>query len=69
MLAFMRLCYALSALLRLASSLSCYSCKFDFALKDNDDDDNFGWCANETLVLKDPDEVVRQCAAWEMYCM
>lgn len=48
------------------ASLKCYSCQFSYNdIYDVDD----GWCANETLVQMDDDDVVRPCAPWETYCM
>ncbi|KAH7693040.1 hypothetical protein AAVH_39929 [Aphelenchoides avenae] len=54
------------SLISCANALSCYSCQFSYNdIYDIDD----GWCANETLLLMSPDDVIRPCAPWETYCM
>ncbi|CAD5234528.1 unnamed protein product [Bursaphelenchus xylophilus] len=46
--------------------ISCYSCTFNFNdVYDSED----GWCANDTLLEKPKNQVIRPCAPWEKECI
>uniref|UniRef100_A0A915EI99 Snake toxin/toxin-like domain-containing protein n=1 Tax=Ditylenchus dipsaci TaxID=166011 RepID=A0A915EI99_9BILA len=50
-------------------ALSCYSCQFSFSDVYDTELNQDGWCANATLLKIKPDEVIRPCAAWEIFCI
>ncbi|KAL3092321.1 hypothetical protein niasHT_028558 [Heterodera trifolii] len=53
----------------LTNSLNCFACHFtytnSFSSPGADEDE---WCANDTLVVMDPDNAIRPCAPWEKFC-